>query len=98
MHSSGAVPDKLRITYIKYFGSDRIEWEARDETVLNADPEQALWLQHPAHGRKVDVVALTLRNIAGCEFQPYDLESSFNPRVGPSEPGSTGESPESAGN
>ena len=54
MDPRGIVPDKLRITYVKSFRADRIEWEAREEPVLESDPERALWLQHPVHGRDVD--------------------------------------------
>ncbi len=76
MHSSGAVPDKLRITYMRHPKPDRIEWEPRDEMVLETDPERALWLQHPVHGRKVDVVAVPLKNTGGVALQPYDLSGS----------------------
>ncbi len=76
MHPSGAVPEILRISYMMPPRPDRIEWQPRDEIVLEANPDKALWLQHPIHGRQVDVVALPLGNTQGVELHPYDLTDS----------------------
>lgn len=86
MHSSGAVPDTLRITYMMQPKPDRIEWEPRDEVVLETDPDRAHWLQHPVHGRKVDVVAVPLSNIQGADLHPYEIGGTAPELVtGPSE-------------
>jgi hypothetical protein len=85
-HSSGAVPDTLRIVHLMPQQQGRLEWQPRDERVLERDPDRALWLQHPVHGRKVDVVALPLKNTAGVELHPYRISAeSPTLKAGPSE-------------
>jgi hypothetical protein len=86
IHSSGAVPDVLRVVQLLQERGPGIQWEPRDETVLDPTTGDALWLQHPFYGRTVDVVALPLQNTAGIELHPYDLTGNI-PRlkVGPAE-------------
>ncbi|MBG6100173.1 S1-C subfamily serine protease [Micromonospora vinacea] len=72
-HRSGAVPDKLRVSYLLPPMPGRLFWEERYETVLDVEEDRALWLEHPTHGRLVDVVAVPLANSAGTELRPYDL-------------------------
>ena len=71
-HSSGAVTQELAVLHLLPTAAGRIEWQARCEPVLNAEGE-ALWLEHPVHGRAVDVVALPLTQLTGIELHPYDL-------------------------
>src|SRR5262249_10322006 len=73
VHLSGAVPDTLRVRYTVSVSSEEIEWEDRDETVLNAADDRALWLEHPRFGRSVDVVAIRLDSTSGLELHPHDL-------------------------
>ena len=72
-HRSGAVPDTLFINLMMPPQPDRVEWQLRAERVLEPETERALWLHHPVHGRRVDVVALPLQNVAGVELHPYDV-------------------------
>lgn len=86
LHSSGAVPDTLRVVQLLTPSAGRVEWQGRDERVLEPDTEKALWLQHPVHGRHVDVVAVPLRNTVGVDSHPYDLTGSgITLKAGPSE-------------
>lgn len=71
-HPSGAVTEELAVLHLLPTGTGAIQWQARFEPVLNADGE-ALWFEHPAHGRTVDVVALPLTQLNGVELHPYDL-------------------------
>lgn len=74
-HSSGAVPETLRVVHLLPPKPDRLEWEGRDEPVLTPTGE-ALWLEHPTFGRQVDVVALPLTNVEGVDLHPYDLSGT----------------------
>ena len=49
------------------------------------DDNGPLWLEHPTHGRTVDVVALELNHTRGVEFYPYGLEDSTDIRIGVSQ-------------
>lgn len=85
-HRSGAVPDTLRVLHLMPQRQGRIEWQPRDERILETDPDRALWLQHPVHGRNVDVVALPLNNTADVELHPYNLSETVPAlKTGPSE-------------
>jgi len=86
LHLSGAVPDTLRVVQLLSRAPGSIRWEPRDERVLEQGTDKALWLQHPVHGRTVDVVALPLRDTSGIDFHPYDLTGAA-PRLrsGPSD-------------
>lgn len=86
LHSSGAVPDTLRIVQLLESTLGRLEWNSREERVLEPETEKALWLQHPVHGRRVDVVAVPLRNTVGVALHPYDLAGSrLDLKSGPSD-------------
>jgi hypothetical protein len=74
-HVSGAVPETLRIVHLLPPKPDRLDWEGRDEKVLT-DSGDALWLEHPTFGRRVDVVALALRNVQDVDLHPYDLSGA----------------------
>ncbi|HLQ54839.1 MAG TPA: trypsin-like peptidase domain-containing protein, partial [Streptosporangiaceae bacterium] len=65
---------------------DLVQWEWRDERVLEPGTDRALWLQHPDHGRRVDVIALPLQNATGTELHPYDVTGAALPlKAGPSD-------------
>ena len=86
LHPSGAVPDTLRVVQLLPPSADRVQWHGRDERVLEAETERALWFQHPVYGRNVDVVAVPLHNLDGVELHPYNLtESGLVLKTGPSE-------------
>lgn len=86
LHPSGAVPELLRVVYLLPPAADRLTWEPRDEPVLDASTGDALWLEHPQHGRGVDVVALKLGNALGAELHPYDLTGAAPAlKIGPAD-------------
>lgn len=74
-HSSGAVTQELAVLHLLPTGSGSIQWQARFEPVLDSNGD-ALWLEHPVHGRSVDVVALPLTQLEGVELHPYDLTAT----------------------
>jgi hypothetical protein len=65
----GAWPDSVRILHnaAGHLG----KWHAREEMLYGADG-RPLWLEHPGHGSRVDVVALPLTDTAGIERYAYD--------------------------
>jgi len=86
IHPSGAVPDTLRLLQLLPAQPDRIQWEPRDERSLESETDRALWLQHPVHGRSVDVVALRLQHTSGVELHPYDLTGAAPAlKIGPAD-------------
>lgn len=87
LHPSGAVPDTLRVVqFLAPAATGRTQWHGRDERVLEPETERALWFQHPVYGRRVDVVAVPLRNAVGVDLHPYDLTGSgLVLKAGPSE-------------
>ncbi|WP_327042458.1 serine protease [Micromonospora ureilytica] len=85
-HSSGAVPDALSVHQMLPPEPNRISWQPRTEPVLDLATDRALWLEHPTYGRKVDVVALPLKNVDGVVLNPYDAkEDRFMLKIGPSD-------------
>jgi hypothetical protein len=77
LHPSGAVPDTLRINYlVPQRAPGELRWEPHDEPVLEVPFERALWLEHPVHGRHVDVVALPLQSLGNTELHTYDLTTA----------------------
>jgi hypothetical protein len=69
MARTAAVPDNLFVVHnvAGQLGS----WHGRPEALFDADGEP-LWLEHPRHGRKVDVVALPLTARADVEIYAHD--------------------------
>jgi hypothetical protein len=72
MHGSGATPDTLKV----WHNSSAIGVWRLVEYRLFDDSGQARWLEHPAHGRRVDAVALPLDKRPELAFHPYFLEPS----------------------
>jgi hypothetical protein len=69
LSSTLAVPDQLRILQV-IVGTD-LEWTWTTEQLYDEDGEP-LWLEHPTHGQRVDVVALPLTQTAGVDVNAYD--------------------------
>lgn len=80
---TGAVPDELVIVH--NVAGQLGTWQGRSEPLYDASGDP-LWLEHPDHGRTVDVVALPLTKTTGVDLYPYDL-SDPEPRIafGPSD-------------
>jgi hypothetical protein len=69
MSSNGAVPDHLQIWHNV---ADRLgAWTRRTEPLYGRDGDP-LWLEHPVHGRNVDVVVLPLTVDPDVAVYPYD--------------------------
>jgi hypothetical protein len=86
-HPTGAVPDTLIVPQLlPQAGDGQINWEPRHERVLTEDGD-ALWLEHPSHGRRVDVVAVPLKRVDNADLHPYDVTGAAPAMaLGPSSP------------
>lgn len=74
-HQSGATPDTLHIPMLLSTLRGRFEWKPIPQRLLK-DGGAAAWLEHPRFGRRVDVVALPLRDLGDeVELHPYPLDS-----------------------
>lgn len=69
LHPSGAWPDQLVVA--QNVAGKLGNWELKPEDLNDADGNSR-WLEHPVHGRKVDVVALPLENTTGVDLHSYD--------------------------
>jgi S1-C subfamily serine protease len=70
---TGALPDRLAI---RHNAAGAIgTWVERIEPTVNADGEP-IWLEHPMHGRTVDVICLPLTEQSGIALQPYPAAPS----------------------
>ena len=70
--ASGAVPDQLSVTHNA--ASQLGVWLPKTEPLYDSDGDP-LWLEHPAHGRRVDVVALPIGTDADLAFYSYDPQN-----------------------
>lgn len=70
LHDSAARPDEVVIR--QNVAGKLGEW--RDEREPVRDASGPLWLVHPVHQTRVDVVALKLTNIAGCDVHGHALD------------------------
>ncbi|WP_457256407.1 trypsin-like peptidase domain-containing protein [Pedococcus sp. P5_B7] len=71
LSSRGVTPDAVTIVHN---GAQLGTWIAVKEPLVSTS-EEPLWLEHPVHGKAVDVVALRLTNRAGVttyEYDPWD--------------------------
>ncbi len=66
---TGAVPDELVILH--NVAGNLGQWFGLQEPLYDR-AGKPLWLEHPTHGRRVDVVALPLTETAGAQLYPYD--------------------------
>jgi hypothetical protein len=71
--SHGGLPDRIEIWHNHIGAPGFISWGSVIEKLVDED-DVPLWLEHPKHGRSVDVVALPLTFTSGVSFYPYDLE------------------------
>lgn len=71
LHDSGATPDSVVITHNSASGLG--SWVSLVEPVVDND-DKPLWIEHPKFKRKVDVVALLLRNLVGVKLYPYQYD------------------------
>ncbi len=74
LNPSGATPNVVQVLHNAKGALG--QWRTVPEPLAD-NAGLPLWLEHPVHGRQVDVVALPLTNLAGVELYPYK----------PSEPG-----------
>jgi hypothetical protein len=80
---TSGVPDRLAVLH--HVADKPGHWEYRTH-MLYGDDGEPLWLEHPDHGRTVDVVALPLPDVVTeAQLFPYDLDHP-GPRIvfGPS--------------
>lgn len=68
---TAATPDVVTVMHNSEFGTGH--WVATREPLLDSD-QRPLWLEHPVHGRLVDVVALPLTQVQGVNRLPYALD------------------------
>jgi Trypsin-like peptidase domain len=84
LSTTGTVPDELVVLH--NVAGQLGHWQPRAVRLYGEDGSP-LWLEHPVHGRRVDVVALPLTSTAGIELFTYD---PVNPGplivFGPSDP------------
>jgi hypothetical protein len=66
---NGAVPDNVTIVHNKKGALGT--WIPKVERLYDEN-ERPQWLEHPAHRRGVDVVALELTDVAGVDFYSHD--------------------------
>jgi hypothetical protein len=67
---SGGVPDELAILH-HVAGRPEV-WDYKVERLCDANGDPR-WLEHPEHGRRVDVVAFELLELSDVRLRPYDL-------------------------
>lgn len=84
LSDTGAVPDELVV--MQNVAGNLGQWRAKQEPLYDQE-DKPVWLEHPAHGRKVDVVALPLTETTGVQLYPYE-PSNPGPGIicGPSDP------------
>ncbi|MDQ4126252.1 MAG: serine protease [Actinomycetota bacterium] len=70
LHPSGAVPEELVVLHMLPPRGDRLQWEARFESLFEGRVPR--WREHARFGNRADVVALPLREARGVELFPYD--------------------------
>jgi len=88
LHSSGGIPDTLRVQLPDLSRTGFVDWVPLELPVLQigeSGEEHALWLEHPLEGRAVDVVAIQLPIKVEALVAPYDpFDESPQLIVGPS--------------
>ncbi|WP_425468011.1 trypsin-like peptidase domain-containing protein [Pseudonocardia kunmingensis] len=71
---NGRIPTRVGIWH-SAVTTDSIGWTQRTEE-LYFEPGSPRWLEHPQHGRRVDVVALPLHSADGLQLRPYNPAAS----------------------
>lgn len=70
---AGAVPDEIEVTFM--LEGEQVRFELCRMQIYDEEG-RPLWREHPIYGRRVDVVALSIANVAGIRLHPYDLNGS----------------------
>jgi len=78
LHPSGAWPDEVIVLH--NVAGQLGAWQPRKEPVRNA--AGPLWLEHPTHGRRVDVVALPLTQLSGVKLHAHSLDKGVDLAIG----------------
>jgi hypothetical protein len=66
-----AVPDNLAVMQNVAGPQGELRWKVSVEPLYDED-DDPLWFEHPALGRRVDVVALPVTKTRGVQLYPYD--------------------------
>jgi Trypsin-like peptidase domain len=69
MSKMAAVPEELAVLH--HVAGEPGSWEYKCQSLYDED-DDPLWLEHPTHGRRVDVVAVPLTQTDGIQIFPYD--------------------------
>ncbi|HKX24344.1 MAG TPA: serine protease [Candidatus Saccharimonadales bacterium] len=77
---TGAVPDTLTATFTRKLAPAQLEWIDVD-LKLSDDEGVPIWLEHPRHGRRVDVVALKLEPDSARQLLPYKLTADTQTKL-----------------
>jgi hypothetical protein len=77
LHPNGGVPDQLSVLH--HTARKPGHWVYRNHPLYD-DQGDPLWLEHPIHGRTVDVVALPLGPIYGVRYFMYSVADP-GPRI-----------------
>ncbi len=72
LHSSAGVPDRLAITHNARGNLGK--WTVKIEPLYTG--EHPRWLEHPAHGSKVDVVGVPLTDLDGVDLFSYSYSGA----------------------
>lgn len=72
MSKTAAVPDELAVLH--HVAGKPGHWEYKHQSLYD-EHDDPLWLEHPVHGRRVDVVAVPLTQTDGIQLFPYDPTS-----------------------
>ncbi len=74
LHHSAAVPDSLLISYVTNIDPQSVAWTEFKGNLYD-EAGRVTWFEHPAHGRKVDIVALPLPDDLPKEIilHPYEI-------------------------
>jgi hypothetical protein len=82
LNTNGAVPDQLAVLH--HVKGKPGAWKHRLHRLYD-DHDEPLWLEHPTHGRDVDVVALPIDQPRGARFCSYAIPFHGDPiAFGPS--------------
>src|SRR5439155_14818430 len=78
LHPSAAWPDEM-LVYLRDATPDD-EWRWSPQVIPLHDANGTpLWLEHPTHRQRVDVVGIAMADLAGTRTYPYDLSTPSRP-------------------
>lgn len=73
LSSTGGIPNEVQV--IHNSNGQLGSWVGVVEPILDTN-DNPLWIEHPAHGRNADFVALPLTNTKNIQIYPYDLNNT----------------------